>query len=86
MRQEDGAQLGGGLLGCVAQCSSLQPVWVMPGCVVHVCLMDSFSFVSFQLRLIGPSYSIQTPVSPLLWFPHTRKIPLYSCEIYKVAM
>lgn len=34
-----------------------------PG-VVHVCLRGSSSFVSFQRRWTGPSYSTQTPVSP----------------------
>lgn len=39
----------------------------------------------FQMRLIDPSYSTQTSISPLLWFPSTKEIPLFSWEKYEVV-
>lgn len=39
----------------------------------------------FQLKLIDPSYSTQTSISPPLWFPSTKEIPLFTWEKYEVV-
>lgn len=86
MRQEEGAQLGGGLLGSVLTVPLLQPVqvmadaWVCGPYVPHGQLL-----FCFQLRSIDPSYSTQTSISPL-WFPSSKEIHLFSWEKYEVVV